>query len=193
MFVFSNDSIAAKLYPYFKWSVYLLLFINMILFFKTETITEGIESMAWLVLLMLFEWETTQLNKPYVSVHEKRTIFALTMMAYIFIVYSAYDYTTADYIKANGKLDMYNAITWLLVVILIEYDVYFPGKYYRLEWIVRNVLKVLLYGILFIVAILWWVDGEFFDFYDAFLWIVCFFFIELNILRFEEEEKYEDE
>lgn len=36
------------------------------------------------------------------------------------------------------------------------------------------------------------IDVEFFDFYDAFLWIICFFFIELNILKFEEEE-LEDE
>ncbi|MBD3843960.1 MAG: hypothetical protein IE909_19210 [Campylobacterales bacterium] len=193
MFVFSNNSIIAKAYPYFKWSVYFLLFINMILFFKTQTITEGIESLAWLVLLMLFEWETTQLNKPYISVHEKRLVFVLKMIAYIFVVYSAYDYTTPEYIKENGKLDMYNTITWLLAVILIEYDVYFPGKYYRTEWIIRNILKVILYSILFIVAVLWWIDGEFFDFYDAFLWIICFFFIELNILKFEEEEEFEDE
>jgi len=190
LFVFSNNSIIAKAYPYFKWSVYFLLFINMILFFKTRTIVEGIESLAWLILLIMFEWETAQLNKPYISVHKNRMIFVLTIIAYIFIIYSAYYYMIPEYIKKNGKLDMYNTITWLLVVILIEYDVYFPGKYYRLEWIIRNILKKILYCILFIVAVLWLINGEFFNFYDAFLWIICFFFIELNILRFEEKKKF---
>lgn len=193
MFVFSNESMVARVYPYFKWSVYTLLFINMILFFTTQTIIEGVESLAWLVLLMLFEWETTQLSEPYNSWFEKRTIFIFTMIAYLFVIYSAYAYTTAEYIKENGTLDMYNAISWLLVVAILEYDVYMPGKYYKTEWFVRNVVKVLLYIALFVIAIWWWIDGEFFDFYDAVLWILCFFFIELNILRFEEDIEYEDE
>lgn len=84
----------------------------MILFFKTQTITKGIESLAWLVLLMLFEWEITQLNKTIIPVHDKRLVFVLTMIAYIFVIYSAYDYATPQYIKENGKLDMHNAITF---------------------------------------------------------------------------------
>lgn len=79
-----------------------------------------------------------------------------------------------------------------MTVILIKYDVYFPGKYYKTEWIIRNIFKVILCSILFIMSVLRRIDVEFFDFYDAFLWIICFFFIELNILKFEEEE-LEDE
>ena len=82
---------------------------------------------------------------------------------------------------------MYNAITWLLIVFLLEYDVYFPGVYAKWEWHLRNTFKIILYAALFAIAVWWWIDGEFFDFYDAVLWIVCFFFIELNVFIFEEE------
>lgn len=190
MFVVSPDSFLAKVFPYFKWSVFGLLGVNMALFFLHQTAVEGIESLAWLVLLMLFEWETSQLDKPYISALERYSIHAGRILAYILILYSAYAYTTLEYISENGRTDMYNAITWLLIVFLLEYDVYFPGVYAKWEWHLRNTLKIILYAALFAIAVWWWIDGEFFDFYDAVLWIVCFFFIELNVFIFEEEIAY---
>lgn len=187
MFVFSSDSFLAKIFPLFKWSVFGLLGINMALFFINQTAVEGIESLAWLVLLILFEWETSQLDKPYISALERYSIHTGRILAYILILYSTYAYTTPEYISENGSTDMYNAITWLLIVFLLEYDVYFPGVYKKWEWHLRNTLKIALYGALFAIAVWWWIDGEFFDFYDAVLWIVCFFFIELNVFIFEEE------
>ena len=60
-----------KAFPYFKWTVFGLLGINVILFFTEQTFVEGLDSLAWLTLLLLFEWETSQLDKPYVSRWEK--------------------------------------------------------------------------------------------------------------------------
>lgn len=88
---------------------------------------------------------------------------------------------------------MVNALTWLAVVAVIEYDVYMPGLYSRVEWIIRNGLKVVLYFALIVFAIMWGIEGAVLDFLDAFLWIVCFFFIELNIIQFEDEIPYEEE
>jgi hypothetical protein len=36
--------------------------------------------------------------------------------------------------------------------------------------------------------VLWGLKGDVLDFYDAFLWILCFFVVELNVLNFEEQE-----
>jgi hypothetical protein len=40
--------------------------------------------------------------------------------------------------------------------------------------------------------LLWGLDGEWLDTYDALLWILCFFAIEINVLEFEEEIPYRD-
>ncbi|HPY41640.1 MAG TPA: hypothetical protein PLM98_14045, partial [Thiolinea sp.] len=64
---FSKDSAVYTYYPIFKWGVYALLAINVFLFFLHQTFIEGLETLAWVVLLLLFEWETSQLDKPYVN------------------------------------------------------------------------------------------------------------------------------
>ena len=58
-------------FPYFKWTVYGLLAVNIYLFFSNATVLEGLDSLAWVVLLLLFEWETSQLDKPYTAAIEK--------------------------------------------------------------------------------------------------------------------------
>lgn len=190
---FSTESKIFKFYPYFKWLVYSLLAFNMIIFFTTQSIYEGIDSLAWILLLLLFEYETTQMEKPYISLFEKYAIHLGRAIAYTLIFYATYEYSTDQYITENGFLDMVNALTWLAVVAVIEYDVYMPGLYSRVEWIIRNGLKVVLYFALIVFAIMWGIEGAVLDFLDAFLWIVCFFFIELNIIQFEDEIPYEEE
>ena len=86
-------------------------------------------------------------------------------------------------------VDVINAATWLAVVVLLELDV-------RLQ--IRGVLegawrtfssysKYLLYSVLFGAALYWGVEGSFLDFWDAFLWLVAFVFIEMNIFEWREE------
>ena len=38
-----------------------------------------------------------------------------------------------------------------------------------------------------ILAIYWGVKGDFVDFWDAFLWLVAFVFIELNVFEWRQE------
>jgi len=86
-------------------------------------------------------------------------------------------------------VDVVNSATWLLVVALLELDV-------RLQ--IRGVLegawrifsryaKYLLYTVLFGAALFWGVAGSFLDFWDAFLWLVAFIFIEMNVFEWREE------
>ena len=193
MLTFAKDSFFAKAYPFFKWMVYGLLGMSMVFFFLEQTIVEGMESLGWLLLLLLFEWETSQMDQPYISAWEKHGIFVGRLLAYAVILHSVYEHATPAYIAEHGALDMYNAGTWLLVVLALEYDVYFPGEYHRLEWLLRNLIKSSLYIALFLYAVIWGMEGELLDFYDAVLWILCFFFIELNILRFEDDIPYAED
>ena len=49
-------------------------------------------------------------------------------------------------------------------------------------------MKVVLYSTLLFAAVYWWIDGDFLDFWDAFLWLVAFIFIELNVFEWRAEE-----
>jgi hypothetical protein len=194
--VFAKTSWVYKVFPYFKWTVYVLLSINVYLFFTEQTLVEGIDSLAWVVLLLLFEWETSELGKPALSKWKKYGIHLVRLVAYVFVVVSAIEYSTASYIAENGRLDMYNSWIWLGVVIALEYDVYFPGYYRKWEWWLRNALKIVMYAALIVIALLWGMEnyeGAWLDFYDALLWILCFFAIELNVFRFEEEIPFQEE
>ena len=52
-------------------------------------------------------------------------------------------------------------------------------------------LKGIFYFILFVAATYWGFEGSFLDFWDAFLWLVAFIFIELNIFQWHEEVEEE--
>ncbi|MEJ2129171.1 MAG: hypothetical protein P8X81_10035 [Woeseiaceae bacterium] len=88
-------------------------------------------------------------------------------------------------------VDVINAGTWLLVVVVLEIDVFlqernrFEGAILRTS----NFAKFVLYTILFIAAVYWGVYGDFVDFWDAFLWLLAFFFIEMNVVEWRREEQ----
>ena len=179
----------SKIFPYAKWLVYSLLLFNMYLFFRDETITEGIESLAWIMLLLLLEWETNYAKNKTVAPYKTTLLQTARAIAYGVIIYSAYEYSTASYIDEYGVLDIYNALIWIGIVILIESELVYESNLSPSLLRIIHILKILLYVSLFIIALLWQLDGEWLDFYDAALWIVCFFFIELNILKIEEHHE----
>lgn len=85
--------------------------------------------------------------------------------------------------------DVINAAAWLLVVVILEVDVFLQLRG-GLTGLVRTIskwIKVVLYSVLFVAAVYWGFDGEFLDFWDAFLWLVAFIFIELNIFQWSED------
>ena len=88
-------------------------------------------------------------------------------------------------------VDVINAAVWLLVVVVLEIDVRLQehNRYEGLALRASNGIKFVLYSALLIAAIYWGFKGDFVDFWDAFLWLVAFVFIELNVFEWREEEK----
>jgi len=87
--------------------------------------------------------------------------------------------------------DVINAGVWLGVVALLEIDVQLQSRD-RLHGLVLRVstaAKYVMYSVLFLAAVYWGVKGDFVDFWDAFLWLVAFVFIELNVLEWQEEDR----
>ena len=92
-------------------------------------------------------------------------------------------------IRALAWVDVINAAVWLLVVLVLETDVRLQEKN-RFEGVAlrtSNAMKFVIYFVLFLAAIYWGVKGNFVDFWDAFLWLVAFFFIELNVVEWRQE------
>lgn len=171
----------------FKYTIYALLAINIYLFSINGTFTETIDTAAWVVILALFEWETISLKEEYSGIIEKIIIALLTLLGYGVILYSAYSY----YLDREW-LDLANSIAWILVILVLQYDVHFPGHYGKSEWTKRNIIKFILYTALFCFAAIWGIQGEALDFYDAFLWMLSFFVIEMNVFNFEHRLVEED-
>jgi len=86
-------------------------------------------------------------------------------------------------------VDVINAGVWLLVVLVLEFDVRLQehnrlaGRALRFS----NLSKYVLYSALFLAAVYWGIKGDFVDFWDAFLWLVAFIFIELNVFDWRKE------
>lgn len=97
------------------------------------------------------------------------------------------------YAEANGLnlVDVINSATWLVLCFVLEMDVRFElknqleGKKLRFS----KISKLILYCILLICAVYWGINGEFVDFWDAFLWILAFFAIEMNLFQWRREEE----
>ena len=94
-----------------------------------------------------------------------------------------------DASAALAVIDVINSATWLIIVVLLEAEVWMQLK----DLLTGRLLKInkyvkgFFYSVLFVCAVYWWFYGDFLDFWDAFLWLVAFVFIEMNIFQWHEE------
>lgn len=263
------------LFTAFKWLVYLLLAWNGFQFFQedlaasaetfgntinwrnvVEAFSASIDTSAWLLLLLIFEFETAILSDSRLKGGIRWLLLALKAACYFFIVYAFYGYISkyivitsllpfniADVCSLAGTdwnlvlslddyppidatsclamqgtelmqisgteiigtrealdaawglavIDIVNAATWLTIVVLLEVEVWMQLR----ELLTRRMmeagkyLKGFFYLVLLFAAIYWGFEGSFLDFWDAFLWLVAFIFIELNIFQWHGEVEEE--
>jgi hypothetical protein len=91
-------------------------------------------------------------------------------------------------------IDIVNAGTWLIIVVLLEVEVLLQIREKLTSRVMYfgKFIKGFFYLVLFVCAIYWGLEGSFLDFWDAFLWLVAFVFIELNIFQWHEEAEEKD-
>ena len=87
-------------------------------------------------------------------------------------------------------VDVINAGVWLLIVVVLESDVRLQeqGRLKGLSLRLSQLSKYLLYPTLLIAAIYWGFKGDFVDFWDAFLWLIAFVLIELNVFEWRQKD-----
>jgi hypothetical protein len=237
---------SSRLFQLFKYVVYAFLAMNVYWFFAEEyaaaplrypngvglshlqdAYTATIDTLAWVILLLMFELETYILeDKQFTRVVSSGASllagvsnacalppgewsWATTLGEYTTITAAncaewsnATEYfkfpDAAAIVDANGLteiirlawVDVINAGVWILVVVLLEIDVRLQ-EHNRFEGFAlraSTASKYVLYSTLFVAAVYWGFKGDFVDFWDAFLWLVAFVFIELNVFEWRQED-----
>jgi hypothetical protein len=87
-----------------------------------------------------------------------------------------------------GWIDVTNAGVWLLVVAFIEWEVMLELKdaLTRRRIVILKTVKGILYLTLLWCAIYWTANGAIVDFWDAYLWLIAFVLIDLNVVDWDE-------
>lgn len=171
--------IAGAAFAAFKWCVYALLALNVVLYGAHGTPTEQLDTAAWVLLLLLFEWETGGWR---MEARQRRIAHGARALASLAVVASCIAYALQ-----REWLDFANATTWLAVVVALELEVRVSTarrSFHR----ARCVLTLGLYLALVAMLVAWLViglqeggPGAWLDAWDATLWLLAFAAIELNV------------
>jgi hypothetical protein len=156
--------------------LYLLLAGNTVWFLIAGPWTKGLDALAWFLLLMLFALETvrrTWLEK----MHARGIVHGVRLVAAGAIAASAW-----GYVQQGAWLDAVNIALWILVILLLECEIRFAA------WTAAHrrlftAAAIVLYAAIAALIPLWALRGEWFDAYDAVLWLVAFALIEMDALR----------
>ena len=253
----------------FKIAIFLILMINLLYYLfedvtlylylapgstlsdRVEAFAVTIDYVAWMVLIVLFEMETSAQARDLFTGRRKWVIAGLTAACYVSLVYAAYGYGTAladsykyepiesacYYANTNfaylspdarpnelthencgefaGKrifksptenviateanllalkklswVDVFNANAWLLVVLLFQIEVSLEQakKLTRRRLVIAMIWKGAAYLVLLCCAIYWTIYSAFIDWWDAWLWLLAFILIDLNMLGLDESQ-----
>lgn len=101
-------------------------------------------------------------------------------------------FATPDALSMIARLtwtDVVNAGDWVILGALIEFEIFLRVTRRATPKILKLLHRVQIpfWAVLVIDVFYWWALGEPLDAWDAFLWIACFFFIELNMMAKHEE------
>ena len=244
-------------YLYEDVTAYLYLAPGSTFLDAMEAFAVTIDYVAWMVLIVLFELETSAQSRDQFTGIRKWVIAGLTAVCYIALVYSAYGYaaglmdsyqfepleskpacyfanTNFAYVSGSarpielthencgalageklfkspsdnliatepnlmalrklGWVDVFNSNAWLLIVLLFQIEVMLEqaGKFTKRKLITIMAWKGFSYLVLLVCAIYWTVFSAFIDWWDAWLWLLAFILIDLNMLGLDETQNQSD-
>ncbi len=163
-------------YPGLKAAVFALLACNTAYYLLGGMLTKALDALAWLTLLGLFALETG-FDGRFRARYAVAAIRGLRLAAA-----AAVGAAAVGYAYQNEWLDAINTGLWIAVVVLLEFEVRYPAAIARRRaWFTATALT--LYSGLGALVIAWAWRKEWFDAYDALLWLTAFAMIEMDVLR----------
>jgi hypothetical protein len=157
-----------------KAALFVLLAVNAALYAARGTAFEALDSLAWLLLLALFALET---GRPRLADRARALVRALRLAAAAAIAAAALGYA-----REGEALDAANSALWIAVVIVLELKVRLARAAARGRAAFAALAGSLYLGLAALAAVRF-ARGEWFDGYDAALWLLAFAAIELDVLR----------
>ena len=156
-----------------KAVLFALLVVNTVWYVFAGTTSKALDAAAWLILLALFDCEirfSAALTVPprRVALRVARLIAGAGVIA-----------ATAGYLFEDNALDAANSALWIAIVVLLEIQFRFPQAVIRAR-VAFAAAGVVLYGSLAVLIAIWALRGDWFDAYDAALWLTAFVVIEMN-------------
>jgi hypothetical protein len=102
---------------------------------------------------------------------------------------SIVDESTLSHLQYQGWIDIDNAYVWLIVVFLIEFEIFMQNNDRFASPALRKVraVKTFFYVVLIANMFIWGFTGYYLYAWDAFLWIFGFWAIELNLAEWEQD------
>ncbi len=172
---------ASGWYLGFRIAVFALLAGDTLIYALSGTPNRGLDSAAWLLLLALFVLETRfgdflGTGRAVSAVRGARFVAGIGVCT-----------AAAGYVYQKEWLDAVNSCLWIAVVLLFEVEVRYP------DGVARHragfaATAATLYSGLGVLVLIWAWRGEWFDAYDAFLWLVSFATIEMDVLQGSHRE-----
>ena len=169
-----NSFAAIPAFAWFKAVIFALLAVNTAVFAFSGTPSEGLDSAAWLVLLVLFELETGPVaagRGRAAVIHGARLVAALAILV-----------AAVGYFIDQEWLDAINSTLWIAVVAVLEFQVRFHAAAARYRAL-TTLVAAALYSGLAVVGLIWLWQAEWFAAFDAALWLLAFVAIEMNVLE----------
>lgn len=176
-----SSTVEATWYFWFKMAVFALLVCNAVFFLFFGTFRQAVDAIAWLILLALFELETGYGDRLHgrgaaAVVHGVRLVAAAGVIA-----------AALGYVFEREWFDAVNSLLWIAVVVVLEFEVRYPHAVERHRAWFAGVAATLYAG-LGALALAWAWRGEWFDAYDALLWLIAFVTIEIDVLKISRVE-----
>ena len=159
----------------FRAFLFALLAANTAYFAVAGTTSKAIDSGAWLILLVLFRAETGYADRL------ERAPRPLALRAARLAAGAGVIAATVGYVFEDNVLDALNSALWIAVVVLLEIEMRYRSGARRTR-VPLGALTGGLYAALALLVIAWAVRGQWFDAYDALLWLVAFATIELDVV-----------
>ena len=146
-----------------------LLAFNTVYYAVAGTTSKAVDAAAWLVLLVLFGLEARIASASAAT----RTALRVARLMAAAGVFAA----TAGYLFEDNALDAVNSALWIAVVVMLEIEFRKPALVARSRR-VFTAIAFTLYGGLALLVLVWAWRREYFDAYDALLWLIAFATIE---------------
>lgn len=167
---------ALRWYVWFKAGVFTLLACNAAYYLLLGTVSQALDATAWLILLALFELETGRGDwfrgkRAAAGVRGTRLVAAAAVIT-----------AALGYVFEREWLEALNSLLWIAVVAVLEIEVRYPRSVQRHRGWFAGVATTIYTGLAALVPAWAW-RGEWFDAYDALLWLVAFVTIEINVLN----------